>query len=75
MSFQGNFIRSCRCLFGEDVDADTLKQIVYDTLPFDAPVVHVNNSIYSLELYHGPTLAFKDVGGRFMARLLGHFYT
>ena len=59
--------------FGDDIDADTLKQIVYDTLPFDAPVVHVSDSIYSLELYHGPTLAFKDVGGRFMARLLGHF--
>jgi threonine synthase len=59
--------------FGEDVPADTLKQIVYDTLSFDAPCVKVKENIYSLELFHGPTLAFKDVGGRFMARLLGYF--
>jgi threonine synthase len=59
--------------FGEDIPADTLKQIVEDTLSFDAPVVKVTDNIYSLELYHGPTLAFKDVGGRFMARLLGYF--
>lgn len=59
--------------WGEDIDSDTLKQIVYDTLNFDIPVVHVNDNIYSLELFHGPTLAFKDVGARFMARLLGYF--
>ena len=53
--------------------ADTLKQIVYDTLSFDVPLVRVTENIYSLELFHGPTLAFKDVGGRFMARLLGYF--
>ena len=50
-----------------------MKQIVYDTLNFDVPLVHVKDCIYSLELFHGPTLAFKDVGGRFMARLLGYF--
>ena len=59
--------------FGEDVPAETLKQIVYDTLSFDVPAVKVKENIYSLELFHGPTLAFKDVGGRFMARLLGYF--
>lgn len=59
--------------FGEDVPADVLKEIVYDTLNFDTPVVPVTDNIYSLELFHGPTLAFKDVGGRFMARLLGYF--
>lgn len=59
--------------FGEDVPAETLKQIVYDTLNFDVPAVKVKDNIYSLELFHGPTLAFKDVGGRFMARLLGYF--
>ena len=73
MSFQEISYVVADAFFGEDIDADTLKQIVYDTLPFDAPVVHVSDSIYSLELYHGPTLACKDVGGRFMARLLGHF--
>lgn len=59
--------------FGEDIEGDTLKQIVYDTLQFDTPLVKVSESIYSLELFHGPTLAFKDVGARFMARLLAHF--
>jgi threonine synthase len=59
--------------FGEDVEADVLAAIVADTLSFGTPVVHVHDSIYCLELFHGPTLAFKDVGARFMARLLGHF--
>ena len=59
--------------FGEDVDAESLRAIVYDTLSFDCPVKKVTDSIYSLELFHGPTLAFKDVGARFMARLLQYF--
>lgn len=59
--------------FGEDVDAEILKKIVEETLSFDIPVKHINDNIYTLELFHGPTLAFKDVGGRFMARLLSYF--
>lgn len=59
-------------LFGEDIEADKLQQIVYDTLSFDTPIVPIHD-IYTLELFHGPTLAFKDVGARFMARMLGHF--
>ena len=59
--------------FGEDIDRDILHSIVRDTLSFDCPAVKVEDNIYSLELFHGPTLAFKDVGARFMARLLGHF--
>ena len=59
--------------FGEDVPADDLRRIGCDTLSFDCPVVQVDENIYSLELFHGPTLAFKDVGARFMARLLQHF--
>ncbi len=50
-----------------------MREIVFDTLQFDCPVEKVNGKIYSLELFHGPTLAFKDVGARFMARLLNHF--
>ena len=73
LSFQEIAYRVADAFFGEDVPADVLKQIVYDTLSFDAPVVKVKDNIYSLELFHGPTLAFKDVGGRFMARLLGYF--
>ncbi len=73
LSFQEIAYRVADAFFGEDVPADTLKQIVYDTLSFDVPLLRVTENIYSLELFHGPTLAFKDVGGRFMARLLGYF--
>ena len=73
LSFQEIAYQVADAFFGEDIPAETLKQIVYDTLNFDAPVVKVRENIYSLELFHGPTLAFKDVGGRFMARLLGYF--
>lgn len=73
LSFQEIAYRVADAFFGEDVPADVLKQIVYDTLNFDVPLVRVTEEIYSLELFHGPTLAFKDVGGRFMARLLGYF--
>ncbi len=59
--------------FGDDVDLDALQDLVYDTLSFDCPVVKVKDNIYALELFHGPTLAFKDVGARFMARLLQYF--
>ena len=62
LSFQEIAYRVADAFFGEDVPADTLKQIVYDTLSFDVPLVKVADNIYSLELFHGPTLAFKDVG-------------
>ena len=73
MSFQEIAYNVAECFFGEDIDAESLKQIVYDTLQFDCPVVKVTENIYTLELFHGPTLAFKDVGARFMARLLQYF--
>ena len=73
MSFQEIAYTVADAFFGEDVEAEALKKIVYETLNFDVPLVHVADNIYSLELYHGPTLAFKDVGGRFMSRLLGYF--
>lgn len=73
LSFQEIAYRVADAFFGEDIPADTLRDIVYDTLSFDAPLVPVTDHIYSLELFHGPTLAFKDVGGRFMARLLGYY--
>jgi len=62
-----------QAFFGEDMEPDVLTALVKDTLSFETPVVQVTQSIYSLELYHGPTLAFKDVGARFMARMLGYF--
>lgn len=60
-------------LFGDDIESDVLKDIVYDTLNFDIPLRHITGDRYCLELFHGPTLAFKDVGARFMARMLSHF--
>ena len=73
LSFQEIAYEVAKAWFGEDVEAEALKQIVYDTLAFDVPAVKVEEDIYSLELFHGPTLAFKDVGARFMARLLQYF--
>ncbi len=73
MSFQEIAFEVAKAFFGEDIEPEKLQKIVYDTLNFDAPVVEVSPNKYSLELFHGPTLAFKDVGARFMARLLGHF--
>lgn len=73
MTFQEIAYNVASAFFGEDVDLDALKDIVYETLSFDCPVVEVKENIYTLELFHGPTLAFKDVGARFMARLLQYF--
>ena len=73
MRFQDIAYNVAQNFFGDDVDGDALQDIVYDTLSFDCPVVKVKDNIYALELFHGPTLAFKDVGARFMARLLQYF--
>ena len=73
LSFQEISFEVAKAFFGDDVEAQDLKKIVYETLSFDCPVVHVNGNIWSLELFHGPTLAFKDVGARFMARMLAYF--
>ena len=73
MRFQDIAYNVAEAFFGEDVDADGLMDLVYDTLQFDCPIVPVKDNIYALELFHGPTLAFKDVGARFMARLLQYF--
>lgn len=60
-------------LFGSEVPGEVLEGIVYDALNFDTPLVQVAENIFALELFRGPTLAFKDVGARFMARLLQYF--
>ncbi len=72
-SFAGNASLVAEAFFGEDVPKEELRRIVADTLSFDCPMEEVEPDIWSLELFHGPTLAFKDVGARFMARLLRHF--
>lgn len=56
-----------------DVDADVLHDIVYATLDHDIPLVSITSNRYVLELFHGPTMAFKDIGTRFLARLLAHY--
>ena len=58
---------------GDEIPSDILKEIITETLCFDFPLVEIEENIFSLELYHGPTMAFKDVGARFMARCLAYF--
>ena len=57
----------------DEIPKDVLKKIVSETLSFDFPLIEIESSVYSLELYHGPTMAFKDVGARFMSRCLAYF--
>ncbi len=73
MSFQEIAYIVADAFFGGDVDTMSLKRVVNDTLNFPTPIINIEPNIYSLELFHGPTSAFKDVGGRFMARLLNYF--
>jgi threonine synthase len=58
---------------GDTIPELELRRIIEETINFDIPLVKVTDTIYSLELYHGPTLAFKDIGARFMSRCLGYF--
>ena len=58
---------------GNEIPEKELKEIIKETLSFDFPVVQLNDNISTLELFHGPTMAFKDVGARFMARCLAYF--
>ena len=67
--------RAIKPYIGTDIPDDTLYKIVAETLAFDFPIKSIEDQIGALELFHGPTLAFKDVGARFMARCLGYFNT
>ena len=62
-----------RQFVGDEIPEKELKALIKDTLSFDFPLIEVEDDVYSLELFHGPTMAFKDVGGRFMARCLSYF--
>jgi threonine synthase len=73
LSFQEIGLYVANQLVGEDVPAPVLEQIVKHTIQFDAPLVEIEKDIYALELFHGPTLAFKDFGARFLSGLLGFF--
>jgi len=65
--------RTIEQFVGNEIPEQALKTIIKETLCFDFPVVDIEENIAALELYHGPTMAFKDVGARFMARCLGYF--
>jgi threonine synthase len=73
LSFQEIGFTVAQALFGGDIPEIELRKIIEHTLQFEAPLVPLDDHIYSLELFHGPTLAFKDFGARFMSRLLGYF--
>lgn len=60
-------------LLGDDIPADDLKRIIYDAINFYAPIVRLEDDVYVLELFHGPSLAFKDFGARFMSRVMSYF--
>jgi len=60
-------------LIGDDIPADDLKKIIYDAISFLAPVVKLEENTFVLELWHGPSLAFKDFGARFMSRVMSYF--
>ncbi len=73
MNFQELALEISKLWLEEDIDEKWLKKIVYEAIDFDATLHKVKENTFSLELYHGPTYAFKDFGARFMARLLSHF--
>ena len=73
LSLQQIAYEVANAFFGDDIEPKVLEQIVHETLNFDIPLAHIHDNVYSLELFHGPTLAFKDVGARFMARLLAYY--
>jgi threonine synthase len=72
-SFQQIAYEVAHALLQQDVPADELRKMVEHTITFDAPLVEIEKSVFSLELFHGPTLAFKDFGARFMSQLLSWF--
>lgn len=71
-SFEEIGFHVASAFFGEDVPADDLREIVRGTITFDAPLIQLGPGQFVLELFHGPTLAFKDFGARFMARLMAY---
>ena len=62
-----------KTLIGDEIPANDLKNIIQEAVNFDAPLVRVLPNMYCLELFHGPSLAFKDFGARFMSRLMSYF--
>jgi len=73
MELPGIALVLSKTLFGSDIPESELTKLTEEAVNFDTPLVQVEEGLYALELFHGPTLAFKDVGARFLARLLGYF--
>lgn len=73
MSLQDIAYEVTKALFADAIPANDLRQIIEDAINFDAPLVQLTEGTYILELFHGPSLAFKDFGARFMARLMSYF--
>jgi len=72
-SYEEIAFKAIQQFIGDEIPETILKDIIKETIDFEFPVVKVEDNIYALELFHGPTMAFKDVGARFMARCLGYF--
>lgn len=72
-SFSSMAYEVASLLIGDAIPSEVLKKIVEETVNFEAPVIPIHDNIYSLELFHGPTLAFKDFGARFMSRVMKYF--
>ena len=73
LSFHEISFQVANAFLSEDIPEDDLREIIKDAFYFDAPLVKLNNNLFALELFHGPTLAFKDFAARFMARLMGYY--
>lgn len=72
-SFSEISLAVAKNLVGDDLPPDELRRIIDHTIQFDAPLVEIEEDVFALELFHGPTMAFKDFGARFMSQLLGYF--
>ena len=73
MIFPEMAYRVAKCLLADSIEADALKKIVYEAVSFDAPLHRVSDRLSCLELFHGPSHAFKDFGARFMAQMMSHY--
>lgn len=73
LSFAEIAYAGARSIIGAEIPKDDLAALVEDAFNFEVPLIHVHDNIHILELFHGPTLAFKDFGARFMARTMGYF--
>ena len=72
-TFQELSLSIANKLFKDDLPSKVLEKIIYDSITFDAPLVNIHDNVYALELFHGPTLAFKDFAARFIGRLMSYF--